>query len=100
MREPLVDEALLDTAAAEPERVTARVRDDLAAAGVRAAPRTVAGLLTEAHDHADRVELERSLADEVAAQGLPTLTLPVLATGVEDGGVAALADELLAQGVR
>ena len=52
----------------------ARVRDDLAAVGVRAAAKTVSGLLGEAHDHAERVELERSLTDEVASQGLPTLT--------------------------
>jgi hypothetical protein len=67
---------------------------------VRAAAKTVSGLLSEAHDHADRVELERSLTDEVASQGLPTVSLPVLAQGIEDGGIAVLADELLAQGVR
>jgi hypothetical protein len=76
------------------------VRDDLAAVGVRAAAKTVSGLLDEAHDHAERVELERSLTDEVASQGLPTLTLPVLAGGIEDGGIAVLADELIGQGVR
>jgi hypothetical protein len=100
VREPLVDEVLLETAAAEPERVAARVRDDLAAVGVRAAAKTVSGLLGEAHDHAARVELERSLTLEVAGQGLPTLTLPVLASGIEDGGIAVLADELIGQGVR
>jgi hypothetical protein len=36
----------------------------------------------------------------VASQGLPTLTLPGLASGIEDGGIAVLADELTAQGVR
>jgi anion-transporting ArsA/GET3 family ATPase len=100
VREPLVDEALLEVAAAEPQRVEARVRDELAAVGLRAAPRTVTGLLTEAHDHAERVALERYLADEVAAHGLPILTLPALASGVEDGGIAVLTDELLEQGVR
>ena len=40
VREPLVDEVLLETAAAEPQRVAARVRDDLAAVGVRAAAKT------------------------------------------------------------
>ena len=100
VREPLVDEAMLETAAAEPDRVAARVSDDLTSVGVRAAARTVQGLLREAHDHAERVELERSLTDEVASQGLPTLTLPSLAGGIEDGGIAVLADELLTQGVR
>ena len=95
-----VDEVLLETAAAEPDRVAARVSEDLTAVGVRAAARTVQGLLREAHDHAERVELERSLTDEVASQGLPTITLPSLAGGIEDGGIAVLADELLDQGVR
>ena len=99
VREPLVDEALLEIAAAEPERVEARVRDDLTAVGVRAAGRTVTGLLSEAHDHAERVALERSLTEDVAGQGLATLTLPSLATGIEDGGIAVLVDELLEQGV-
>lgn len=100
VREPAVAEAVLALAAADPARVEARVRDDLAAAGVRAGARTVAGLLAEALDHAERVALERSLEDEVAALGLPVATLPALPSGVEDGGVSALADELTAQGAR
>ena len=35
---------------------------------------------------------------EVAGQGLATLSLPALPTGVEDGGIAVLADELAATG--
>ena len=63
VREPLVDEALLDIAAAEPERVAARVRDDLAAVGVRARRAHRRAVCSrEAHDHAERVELERSLS--------------------------------------
>lgn len=100
VREPLVDESLLEIAAAEPQRVEARVRDELATVGVRTTARTVSGLLAEAHDHAERVALEQSLADDVAGQGLPTLTLPALSTGIEEGGIAVLADELVAQGVR
>ncbi len=100
VREPLVDEGLLEVAASEPDRVEARVREDLAAVGVRATARTVTGLLTEAHDHAERVALEQALAKEVAGQDLPTLSLPALAGGVEDGGISVLADELLEQGVR
>jgi anion-transporting ArsA/GET3 family ATPase len=100
VREPLVDEALLEAAGADPDRVAGQVRADLTSVGVRATARTVAGLLTQAHDHVERVELERGLAAEVADQGLPTLTLPALSTGVEDGGVTVLADALTAQGVR
>jgi anion-transporting ArsA/GET3 family ATPase len=100
VREPFVDEALLADAAADPAAVAEQVRADLTAVGVRAGRRTVEGLLREAHDHAERVELERELTAEVDALGLPRLTLPALATGVEDGGIAVLADELDAQGVR
>ena len=100
VREPFVDEDLLEIAAREPGRAEERVREDLTSVGVRVTARTVAGLLEEAHDHAERVALEHSLADEVAALGLPRVDLPTLASGVEDGGVAALADVLTEQGVR
>ena len=100
VREPLVDEALLELAAREPDRAEERVRADLTAVGVRATARTVTGLLEEAHDHAERVALEGSLADEVAALALPRVDLPALASGTEDGGIAALADVLTRQGVR
>ncbi|WP_377640137.1 ArsA-related P-loop ATPase [Oryzobacter terrae] len=100
VREPLVDEALLELAATDGARVEARVRDDLASAGVRASARTVTGLLAQGHNHAARVALEHSLEDEVASLGLAVVTLPALASGVEDGGIAVLADELAAQGAR
>ena len=100
VRDPYVDEALLAQVAAAPEAVADEVRADLAAVGVRAGPKTVEGLLHEARDHAQRVALEQELTAEVDALGLPRLTLPSLTSGVEDGGVAVLADVLVAQGVR
>ena len=100
VREPGVDDALLDPATTDATAVEGRVRDDLAAAGVRAGARTVAGLLDQARDHAERVALEHSLEEDVTALGLAVVTLPALAAGIEDGGVAVLADELAAQGVR
>ena len=77
-----------------------QVRADLVSVGVKTSKATVTGLLSQAHDHAERVALERDLAAEVADQGLPTLRLPALPTGVEDGGITVLADALTAQGVR
>lgn len=100
VREPLVDDALLALTTTDSARAEARVRDDLAAVGVRASARTVAGLLAEAHDHAERVALEHSLEDDITSLGLAVVTLPALPSGTEDGGVAVLADELAAQGVR
>lgn len=98
VREPLVDDALL--ALLEDPAAEEAVRTDLAAAGIRPGPRTVGGLLQEARDHGARVALERDLSAEVEAFGMPRVVLPALPAGVEDGGVAVLADELLEQGVR
>jgi anion-transporting ArsA/GET3 family ATPase len=100
VREPYVEEALLAEVASRPGTVAEQVRADLAAVGVRAGPKTVDGLLREAADHAERVALEAELTADVDALGLPRVTLPSLTTGVEDGGVGVLADELVAQGVR
>ncbi|MGL5928220.1 MAG: ArsA-related P-loop ATPase [Dermatophilaceae bacterium] len=100
VREPLVDERILAAAAADEDAVTARVRSDLAAAGVRASARTVTGLLDQARAHVARVALERDLGDDVAALGLARVDLPALAEGVDQGGVAVLAGELAEQGLR
>ena len=82
------------------EALAARLRTDLASAGVRVTGPMVAGLLSEARDHLDRVDLEAAMEAEVLAQGLPVLRLPSLADGIEEGGIAVLADELSRQGVR
>jgi anion-transporting ArsA/GET3 family ATPase len=100
VRDPYGDESLLAQVAADPAAVADQVRADLAAVGVRAGPKTVDGLLREAVDHAERVALEQELTAEVDALGMPRLSLPSLPSGVEDGGVAVLADALVAQGVR
>ncbi len=100
VREPLVPADLLTRLDEDGPEVEDRVRADLAAVGVRSGARTVGGLLAEARDHAARIDLERDLTAEVDGLGLPTLTLPALASGTDDGGVSVLADALTAQGVR
>ena len=106
VREPLLgdaERALLVAAEQRPGRedaLASRLRADLASAGVRVTGPMVAGLLREARDHLDRVDLEGEMETEVLAQGLPVLRLPSLADGIEDGGIAVLADELNSQGVR
>ncbi len=99
VREPTVDEEAFATATADPDAVELRVAADLATAGVRVTTRTVSGLIAQGADHVERVALERALTEEVEEQGLPTLRLPALAGGVEDGGVSFLADEILEQGL-
>jgi hypothetical protein len=47
----------------------------------------------------DRLELQEEMAREIAVAGPPVIELPALADGIEEGGVAVLTDELLAQGV-
>lgn len=99
VREPLVEEHLFEAAVADPDAAQRRVAADLTTAGVRATSRTVSGLISQGADHVERVTLERTLTTEVEDQGLPTLRLPILPGGVEDGGISVLADELLEQGL-
>ncbi len=98
VREPLVPDALL--ARLHDADAEEHVRADLAAVGVRAGPKTVGGLLAQGRDHAERLALERELTAEVDALGLPTLSLPALVAGTDEGGFSVLADELTDQGVR
>jgi anion-transporting ArsA/GET3 family ATPase len=76
------------------------LRRALEGAGVRVTAPMVRGLLAEGRAHAERVALEAEMAAEVGAQGLPVLRLPALADGIEEGGIAVLADEMCEQGVR
>jgi len=77
----------------------AAISDDLVAAGVSVDDALVDGLLTEAHDHAERRALEdaqRTLVDELA---VPTYELPRLPGGVDFGGLYELAAALREQGM-
>ena len=98
VRDPLLPDALL--AHLHDPDAEEQVRADLAAVGVRSGPKTVGGLLAQGRAHAERLALERDLTAEVDALGLPTLALPALAAGTDDGGVSVLADELTDQGLR
>lgn len=70
----------------------------LGAAGIKAGPAMVTGLLTEGTDQLQRARLQAdqgALLDDLA---VPVLTLPHLPDGVESGGLRLLADSLDEQG--
>jgi anion-transporting ArsA/GET3 family ATPase len=75
------------------------VEADLVRAGVHVDEQLVAGLLTEAREHAERRALEDSQRKLVKALGVPSYELPRLAGGVELGGLYELAQSLRDQGL-
>ncbi|MEU6345985.1 ArsA-related P-loop ATPase [Streptomyces sp. NPDC046977] len=63
------------------------------------AERLIDPLLTQAHEHAERVALERTQRAELAGLGLPSYELGRLADGVDLGGLYRLAENLRKQGL-
>lgn len=63
------------------------------------AERLVDPLLAQAHEHAQRVVLEREQRAEIAALRLPVRELELLSDGVELGGLYRLADSLRKQAI-
>ena len=87
-------------AAADGRLDTDRLAAGLTSAGITATPELVQGLATQATEHAIRVLDEADCRAQLAATGLPLLTLPRLVDGADLGGVYELADRLIDQGVR
>ncbi len=98
VRTPLLKVAEL-TAARRGQLPREEVTAGLAAAGVTVRDGAVEGLLVEASEHAERVALEKSQRRTLKALGRPTYELPLLADGVDLGGLYRLADRLCAQGM-
>ncbi|MGZ4593610.1 MAG: ArsA-related P-loop ATPase [Actinomycetes bacterium] len=97
VRAPLLKQADL-TAAARRKLDPAVVSAGLQAAGVRIRPGLVDALLDEAQEHAARVALEKDGRRTLKGLGRPTYELPLLADGVDLGGLYLLAEELCRQG--
>ncbi|GAA4122073.1 ArsA-related P-loop ATPase [Nocardioides fonticola] len=72
---------------------------DLKAGGVEASDVLLDGLLLQAHDHAERRDLEDGQRALVADFGVPVYELPRLAGGVDLGGLYDLAATLRDQGM-
>lgn len=68
---------------------------DLSTAGLRVGPTLVDGLTQAGRDLADRLTLQDGQRDDLAALQRPTYHLPMLSSGVEDGGLRQLADLLM-----
>ncbi len=97
VREPFL--SLVDLTAAQRGQLDVEaVRTDLKSAGIDPTPEVVDGLLAEAGEHAERVALEQRERVTLADLKRPTYELPVLAEGVDLGGLYSLAEILRSQG--
>ena len=98
VRAPLLKVAEL-TAAQKGRLPRDEVAAGLAAAGVGVRESALDALLAEAGEHAERVALEKAERRVLKALGRPTYELPLLAEGVDLGGLYALAERLCVQGM-
>ena len=94
VRRPLLEDAAIGQALAGRLHKPS-IRTQLTEAGVTVTPELVDGLLAEARDHAQRVDLEREQRALLEEAGLPIVELPMLPDGVDSGSVRELADVLL-----
>lgn len=99
-RPPLLpdDQLLAAEAGTLPEE---RIRAALEQCGLAAHEDDIApALLREAKDHAQRVALERREAKRLSELNLPTITLPLIPSGIDLGALYELADLLSDGGLR
>jgi anion-transporting ArsA/GET3 family ATPase len=75
------------------------ITDDLEGVGVEPTDDLVAGLLTEAREHAERRSLEDEQRKTIGSLDAQTYDLPRLTDGVDLGGLYELAAELCEQGM-
>jgi anion-transporting ArsA/GET3 family ATPase len=71
-----------------------RVSASLTKAGITADDALLAGLASQAAEHADRVELEHTERTRLVESGVPMVSLPLLAQGVDLGALYDFADDL------
>jgi anion-transporting ArsA/GET3 family ATPase len=76
------------------------VRTGLTRAGITMPDTDFAGLLTEAIEHASRIQARTESAMELENLHVPRLDLPTIADGVDLGSLYELAEVLAQQGVR
>jgi anion-transporting ArsA/GET3 family ATPase len=92
VRPQLLDEDLLQHAGSSPDG--GELADALARAGLARTDRLVGPLLQQAHEHAERVALEREQRSALAKLDIPVYELDLLSEGVELAGLYQLAADL------
>ena len=76
-----------------------QIEKDLDRVGIEANQEMIAGLLTEAREHAERRELEDEQRARIDELEVPTYELPRLPDGMDLGGLYELAADLCEQGL-
>jgi anion-transporting ArsA/GET3 family ATPase len=76
-----------------------QIASDLVKAGVDVSPELLDGLLAEAHDHAERRQLEDEQRRKIEQLDVPAYELERIAGGIDLGALYELAAELCEQGM-
>ncbi len=75
------------------------IENEISQSGLMATPQLIDALLTEASDHAERVDLEITEFERLTQRGLPIFVLPLLPSGIDLGGLYELAALMTASGI-
>jgi anion-transporting ArsA/GET3 family ATPase len=75
------------------------IESEISQSGLIATDQLIDALLTEASDHAERVDLEKIELQRLTQRGLPILVLPLLPSGIDLGGLYELAAIMSASGI-
>lgn len=75
------------------------IESDISQSGLAVTPQLIEALLTEASDHAERVDLEITELERLTQRGLPIFVLPLLPSGIDLGGLYELAAIMSASGI-
>jgi anion-transporting ArsA/GET3 family ATPase len=67
--------------------------------GLSVDPATIAGLLAEGRQHAERIQLQNDQRSRIDEAAVPVVALPYLADGIDLGALYELADRLCSSGV-
>ena len=75
------------------------IEKDISQSGLAPTPQLMEALLSEASDHAERVDLEITELERLTQQSRPIIVLPLLPSGIDLGGLYELAAIMTASGI-